>query len=289
MYDASTIFQNRLPRRPYCSDDLSQGLIIRPTATALRHRHIQPNAPLEVAWLIFDLDYAGAALGWEKSNLPPPTVTAINPENGHAHLFYGLTTPIVTSDTARAAPIRFAAAVQAAYIARLCADPGYVGLIAKNPLHAAWLTQWVNHFYDLAELAEYVDLPKRLPRRTGVGLGRNCALFDNLRSWAYAWIREYKRNGASLEQWQSALVGQAELLNDFATPLAFAEVKATAQSIAKWTWANFSDAAFAALQSARGKRGGRPATTTRHGEPWADLGISRATYYRRLKRGLPGL
>jgi len=64
------------------------------------------------------------------------------------------------------------------------------------------------------------------------------------------------------------------------------EVKAIAKSIARWTWRNFSDAAFSAVQSARGKLGGRPATTTLNGAPWEAQGISRATYYRRQKSGL---
>ena len=284
--DTSAIFQARLPRRPYCSNDLSHGLIIRPAATALQHRHLQPNAPLEAAWLVFDLDYPGAAFAWEKANLPPPTLTVSNPKNGHAHLFYGLTTPVSTSDAARDAPIRYAAAVEAAFLAKLCADTGYAGLIAKNPFHDAWRALWVQHLYDLGELAEYVDLSKRRRRSEAIGLRRNCMLFDELRAWAYQWVREYKRNAANAEQWHRAVLGQAEKLNCFPVPLSFNEVKAVAKSIGKWTWRNFSDAAFSAIQSERGKRGGRPATTTEHGEPWAEQDISRATYYRRLKSGL---
>lgn len=284
--DTSLVFQARLPRRPYCSDDLNYGLVIRPATTALQHRHIQPNAPLELAWLVFDLDYQGAAFAWESANLPPPTLTVINPENAHAHLFYGLRTPVVMSNAAREEPIRYATALQAAFLVRLKADPGYAGLIAKNPFHPSWLPMWIQHLYELKELAEYVDLPKKLPPQKPLGLGRNCILFDELRVWAYQWTRQYKRNGASVEQWGRAVLGQAEKLNVFSIPLSFEEVKAIAKSVAKWTWRHFDDAAFSAIQSARGKLGGRPATTTLDGEPWAQLGISRATYYRRLKSGL---
>jgi hypothetical protein len=284
--DTSAIYQARLPRRPYCSDDLSRGLVIRHTATALRYRHIQPNAPLETAWLVFDVDYVGAAFAWEKVNLPPPTLTVSNPKNGHAHLFYGLNTPVGMSDAARDAPIRYAAAVQAAFLAKLCADPGYAGHIAKNPFHNAWSALWVQHLYDLGELAEYVELPKRHVQREVLGLGRNCTLFDELRAWAYQGVREYKRNGATADQWHRAVLGQAEKLNAFPVPLSFSEVKAVAKSIAKWTWRNFSDAAFSAIQSARGKRGGRPKTRTQDGAPWEAKGFSRSTYYRQLKSGL---
>ena len=284
--DTSEVFVSRLPRRPYCSNNLSNGLIVRPAETALMHRHIQPNPPLEVAWLIFDLDYRGGAFAWERVNLPPPTVTVSNPANAHAHLLYGLTTPVALSDAARDAPLRFAAALQAAFLAKLIADPGYAGLITKNPFHGAWRALWVQRLYDLGELAEYVNLPRRIPKRECVGLGRNCALFDEVRAWAYQWVRMYKRNDANPRQWHDAVAGQATRLNVFNVPLSYGEVNAIARSVARWTWRRFDDRHFSAIQSARGKRGGRPTTTTRNGEPWATLGVSRATYYRRRTSGL---
>lgn len=284
--DTSEIFLNRLPRRPYCSNDPHQGLLIRPAKTAVHHRHIQPNAPLEVAWLVFDIDYAWAAFAWERANLPPPTITVVNPENGHAHLYYGLQTPVGLSNAARDAPIRYAASVQAGFLARLGADSGYAGLIAKNPLHGSWQALWVEHLYELGELAEYVPLLKPIPREGTIGLGRNCTLFDELRTWSYRWVREYKRNGASHAQWGDAVLGHAERMNKFNVPLAFSEVRAIAKSVAKWTWMHFDDSKFSAIQSARGKLGGRPKTTTLDGEPWTARGISRSTYYRHLKSGL---
>lgn len=88
------------------------------------------------------------------------------------------------------------------------------------------------------------------------------------------------------DHWQRAVLGQAEKLNIFTPPLSFSEVKAVSRSVARWTWRQFSDEKFSTIQSARGKRGGRPATRTAEGEPWAAQGISRATYYRRMKSGL---
>jgi hypothetical protein len=267
----SEIFLNRLPRRPFCTNDPHKGVLIRPAKTAVQHRLIQPNAPLEVSWIIFDIDYAGAAFAWEKARLPPPTITVSNPANGHAHLYYGLQTPVGLSDLARRAPVNYAAAIQAAFHARLCADPGYAGRIAKNPFHDAWKSLWVQHLYDLSELAEYVTLAKRLPRRENFGVGRNCTLFDELRPWSYQWVREYKRNGASARQWHDAVLGQASRMNIFDTPLALNEVTAIAKSVAKWTWRHFTDARFSEIQSARGKLGGRPKTTTL----WRTLGCTR--------------
>ncbi|AHX61544.1 replication primase [Aeromonas media WS] len=42
---ATAAFVERLPSRPYCTNDKSAGLLIRPQATALAYRHIQHNPP----------------------------------------------------------------------------------------------------------------------------------------------------------------------------------------------------------------------------------------------------
>lgn len=286
MHLAQTTFLERLPRRPFCSNNHETGLRIRPPKAALQYRHIQPNAPQEAAWLIFDVDYAGAAFAWEKAGLPPPTITASNPENGHAHLFYGLNTPVGLSDNAHVKPILYAAAVKEAFRARLCADLGYTGRTAKNPLHDAWRVLWVQHLYDLGELAEYVTLPKQRLKRESEGLGRNRTLFDEVRFWAYQWVMAYKRNGANSEQWHNAVLDQTSSMNSFSPPLPYSEVRSISKSVARSTWKYFSVAEFSALQSARGKLGGRPRTTTLNGEPWVAHGISRTTYYRKLQNGL---
>ncbi|EQD70364.1 replication protein, partial [mine drainage metagenome] len=63
----------QLPRRPYCSDDLTYGLQIRPRETAVKKRLIQINPPGICRFLIFDIDRIGAALAWEDASLPEPT------------------------------------------------------------------------------------------------------------------------------------------------------------------------------------------------------------------------
>lgn len=283
----SEILKERLPRRPYCFDERGTSAFIRPTNQALQRRYIQLNAPLEKSWLIFDLDYADSAFAWEDANLPQPTVIVSNPENAHSHLFYGLKTPVCTSAEARIKPLRYAAAVEATYRVSLRADPGYAGFIAKNPFHRDWRTDWGSRLYDLSELAEYVDRLISPPMRIEMaGLGRNCTLFEELRIWAYRSVLEYKRAGANFDLWNSGVLDQAQNQNSFLQPLLFSEVKAVAKSVARWVWRSFSPATFSARQSARGKRGGRPCTTTLFGEPWVQQGISRATFYRRRKSGL---
>jgi hypothetical protein len=278
-------FINQLPHRPYCADDFQYGLKVRPLDMAAEHRHIQPNTRHAMSWLIFDIDRRGAAWAWEHANLPPPTITVINPKNGHAHLFYGLNTPVVTSPAGRTAPIRYAAAIQSAFALALGADLAYSGLMAKNPLHDDWRTIWVPVLYDLGELAEYIDLPKNTPPRATSGLGRNLALFDAVRQWAYKWVLDFQAKQVDSLAWRDAVVRQAEQMNTFPTPLPYSEVRAIGRSVARWTWQHFDEHTFRVIQTARGKLGGRPKTTTANGEPWQEQGISKATYYRRKKTG----
>jgi hypothetical protein len=192
--------------------------------------------------------------------------------------------------------MRYLCAVESLMRERLQADPGFSGLITKNPIHPAWQTlRGPRMFYDLAELAEWLPgLEKHIPKRgrvDSVGLGRNVTLFDALRKWAYESLRNYKRVGGldGWNEWNSAcrthaLDVNAELFG--VRLLDGREVWHIAKSVAKWTWQHFdleaSDARFKALQSHRGTMGGgRPRTTTAEGAPWEAEGISRATWYRR--------
>lgn len=83
-------FVERLPRRPYCTDDPAQGLLIRPQATALAYRHIQHNPPPHVACLVFDVDSSDGYEAWKDAGLPAPNWITFNPKNSHAHYGYYL-------------------------------------------------------------------------------------------------------------------------------------------------------------------------------------------------------
>jgi hypothetical protein len=49
-------------------------------------------------------------------------------------------------------------------------------------------------------------------------------------------------------------------VTEFADPLPFVEVRATAYSIGTWIWRNFDEATFRARQAARGSKGGKVMT-----------------------------
>lgn len=285
----------RWPRKPYCSEDKT-ARHIRSLSSAIKRPYIQANPPHLRVWSIYDVDRAGGALAWEDANLPPPAWAATNQENGHAHLVWGLSAPVlVDSPDMRQGPLRYLCAVESAFRERLQSDSGYSGLITKNPAHPLWRVLRGPHIhYELGELAEWVELPKHLPKRKPeeIGVGRNVTVFDWLRQYAYRHIRAYKTDVRNFVLWQSHLNGKAlERNGDLQTPMDGREVWHIAKSVSKWTWRQFdlaaSDARFSRRQAARGLKGGlkgeggRPKTTTAQGEPWALEGISRATWYRR--------
>lgn len=254
------LFAARLPHRPYCTDQLGQGLSIRGKQAALQRRYIQANPPATVGYLVFDVDREGAAFAWEQRNLPPPSWAAVNPDNGHAHLAYAIESPVVRTDAAHVAPMRFLAAVQDAMTVQLDADPGYAMFVTKNPLNPSWrVLTHPGAVYSLGHLGDYVDLTlaKKKPRVLVSGLGRNCDLFDSLRKRAYRKVIEF-REGGCYETWWRYILDAARKLNTYAQPLPDSEVRATAKSVAKWTWRHFGQGAaverFRDRQKARQRR-----------------------------------
>jgi hypothetical protein len=243
-------------------------LIIRRRDHATQYRYIQPNLPGLACWLVFDVDRPYAVFAWEDANLPPPNLMVMNEANGHAHLLYALAVPVRTSPSGRSHPLRYAAAIEAAYVAHLGADPGYSQLITKNPLRGdCWrVSSFRLALYSLGELADWIDLRQPVPEPTEAtqGLGRNCALFDQLRLWAYRHILDYRTMG-SYAGWSTDVLAKAESLNCFRVPLPFSEVKATAKSVSRYCWQRFTPEALRdlitrthmpELQAVRGRKGG---------------------------------
>lgn len=252
----------RWPRKPYCSDDKT-ARNIRSLRSALKRPYIQANPPHMRVWSIYDVDRPGAALAWEDANLPPPAWSAVDRQTARGHLVWGLKVPVlVDSPDMRQGPLRYLCAVEAAFRAKLDADSGYAGLMTKNPAHDLWrVLRGPRMDYELGELAEWVDLPKHLPKRKPeeIGLGRNVTVFEWLRQHAYRHIRHYKGDVRNFVLWQSHLNNRAlERNGDFATPLQGNEVWHIAKSVSKWTWRQFdleaSDKRFSELQAHRSRQ-----------------------------------
>ena len=278
-------FVERLPRRPYCTDDPAQGLLIRSQATALAYRHIQHNPPPHVSSLVFDIDHPEGYAAWREAGLPTPHWISINQSEtldeqgnshrGRAHIGYLLATPVARTNAARQKPLRYLAAIEHVMAHRLGADMRFSGLITKNPVHSDWWTIWHNvEPYSLDYLAEFcpdaeLAAYNRRSRKEVGGLGRNVTLFDNVREWAYSAVRAYWRPNGYVA-WANAVRAACDSSNAFGLeqggPLPVSEIKATAKSIARWVWRNLTPASFAdyvdrthtpAIQARRGAKGGR--------------------------------
>jgi len=286
-------FPGLIPAKPYCADELSDGLQIRSKILALKKRHIQLNGPSAFTWMAHDIDVKGAYFAHEDGNLPPPNVIMCNPKNGRAHSAYLMTVPVARHSMARPDPLRYFAAIERGVARRLEADRYYSGLIAKNPLHPDWRTEWRrDQPYTLAELEGWLferDMRPDPTIETTLGAGRNVTVFDELRTIAYREVLKFKRDGAGFEAWLARCQHDATRLNlQFPRALKLSEVRAIAKSVAKWTWRHFSPEKFGARQSIRGKISGakRRIGSIEEAEPWKALGCSRRTYFNRKKAGV---
>jgi len=274
---ALQLFRDHIPAKPYCTDDLSAGLRIRPLQAAIGKAYIQHNGPGMVWTMAFDVDRPIVDPNtwspvWETANLPPPNVAVQTPESGRGHLFYYLAAGVCTTSAARLKPMEYLAAIERAYTVSFGADRGYAKLVTKNPFSDRWQV-WEIHSnpYTLDELAAWVDLThsSQIKTEEAYGTGRNVTLFHETRFWAYSAIRNYwAPNG--LPRWQEAVLGRLEALNaQFPAPLPFSEVRAIAKSISRWTWQRTTPQGLQELierthtpeqQRARGRKGGMAAT-----------------------------
>lgn len=243
---------------PLCSDVLSDGSYHEPREKALRRRYIQTNSTNLIRWLWFDVDREDAWFQPERSRLPLPTMTVINPKTGHAHIGYELEAPVSISSNSHSEPIEFMLAVQRGFTNRLKADVGYSHTLAQNGTHSAFATDWQGATpYTLPRLNDYLDAKDKRCRakESQAGLGRNCTLFEQLRQIAYRHVLKFKKSGATEDDFRKFLEGAGLVANhSFEKPLMAAEVRGIAKSVSKWTWARFTLEKFSAIQGARAKR-----------------------------------
>ena len=168
-----------------------------------------------------------------------------------------------------------------------------------RPSDQVWPSDESNPFpSDLIELVQPApslihaveDHGQASARLEGVYPGaRNESLFLAVRLWAYK-----QRRGSDLESWcQWVEYFTLESNLRLPVPLPEREASATAYSVATWIWSELDETSPAKgkrtldhssiAQAWRGTWSGesrRPGSLTER-QPWADLGISRATWYRR--------
>lgn len=226
---------DRMPNRPYFSDNLDHGLRIRSRSEALGHREVQINPPWHRQCLVLDLDHGDAL----DARLPTPNLIVINPANGHRHGFVIWETPIIVGPNASRKAQEYYQDVAVAVGQCWNADINYVGTTAHNPLHKHWQTQILHpepyQLRDFKEALQIVrDMPANHPRYKGMQwadayavLGRNCSTWEVCRWPSYA-----MGPSASVE----AVLQLVEAYNAMhnTPPLGFRECLAIAKSISKY-------------------------------------------------------
>lgn len=278
MNDLAQLVKARLPRKPYCTDDLENGLQIRSAERAIERRHIQIDPPWEKSWIVMDMDKPNSSMAWEEANLPFPTWTSVNPENGHAHLVWGIENPVLCGDHDRSHPMRYLNVIKSAMADKLGADMSYSGLITKNPLHDYWQTRWAPPemgLYSLNYLSEWLDLSKRRPvnREDRVCEGRNDETFESIRYLAYANIK-FWRGGKNdkYKEWEKWIRNETikYTCNNHKPPMSPKECDHISRSIAKFTWRNYNDHGrykrFVKEQAYRGRKSGESRRQAREAE-----------------------
>ena len=315
--NALECYKERLPEKPYYTNDFLSGKKIARRELALKFKHIQPNTKTHLYFLIFDVDRQTAVIDWYDLGLPPPHLVVKNPENGHAHLTYILNTSVKNDVFQENKPFKFYTDVRLGLAIRLAADLHYNSILTKNPFHPDWeVFSFQSEPYDLNYLSEFIDRPavKRHKESfnksdgddSGV-IGRNSSTFETLRKWAY--------KNFQTENFDQRLESYATELNrELPTSLSTRELQGVVKSIKTFIKRNFSKEKMAFMKSIRashsGLKGGRrpkkyeqkpwivegiPASTYYYRkknsinkpkfQPWVELGLSRRTYYRRKAQG----
>jgi len=262
---------NWLPRAPLAGPGKTGPHYRTSRARALTLPYVEANPLAMQSLIITDHDHGSADEIAGLLGLPVPTYVAMNPHTRDGHIVYALAAPVCLTDAAHRAPVNLLARVESGLCTVLGGDVAYGGRITKNPTHHDHLPLWGNHaaVYGLRDLAAALDelgaLPKCTEQRTltNSAIGRNVALFDITRKWAYRRRGDY----TDPTEWEEVAYAYAYayahdrnlavIAPTFSRgPLDTAEVTHLARSIARWTWRKITRT-FEQEQAKRGHNGGK--------------------------------
>lgn len=234
-------FNYNLPLKPYCTNDFNKyGIHYTEKEQAVRHRYIQPCFGIE-AYVRLDVDHDNTY--WYDHDLPQPTIRTINRENGHSHWLYELKEPVYTWSRANPKIANWFKQINKGFTIQADADPGYNGLLTKNPLIDHWIVATWDNRYTLGELNECIRadtqeqliVKRKQADKAESAPGRNCHLFDHGRFFAYPIAREHKLVGTLYTEILDVI--NQENTEEFPNnPLPSRECEQIAHSIAQWTW-----------------------------------------------------
>ena len=230
-------FRQQLPPRIMASNRFESGAHPLPTEIAITKREIAPDPAGWITALRIDVDHADASTRWMDADLPQPSLVIVNPANGHAHYIWMLRSWI---DHAKPKSLRWFTAIRHAYTAALGGDHAYAGRFMHNPFHADFTAIEGPIDYDLASLAECVDLDVPVVRVQSDKPGRNCAAFDAVRAVAYRLVNDYRATNSRTAFEAEILRAATHANGRFDVPLPASEVRTIARSISRWTWTHYT-------------------------------------------------
>lgn len=244
------------PTFPFATDDFKNGMRRMKRENAMTKRFIE-TTPKKLRNLItLDIDLPESewhlkSLIHDDGLIPEPSFITINPASEHAQVGY-----FVNGSIQSPKAVDFFNDISTGLQIIASGDACYGGRTMRNPLHDYQRTLWgTDKLYSLKELNEYAvkaktfDVP--VDNDTIVGSGRNEAMFEALRKWAYRERLKY----TTYEAWAIAAQERGNELNfSLENPLSHSEVRAIVSSTVKWVWKNFNKETFSKIQKARSNK-----------------------------------
>lgn len=269
-----------LPYEPLAAAGKSKSYRRHSREQALGLPYIECNPKVAQSLIVVDHDYHEADVVAERLPLPP-TYVALNPFTRCGHIAYALRSAVTLTDKAAPRPKAFLQIVELSLTSLLDGDSNYVGRITKNPLHNDHLTLWAPApaVYELGDLADALQSVGALAENLAVARarlrvdvseawGRNDALFQLLRKWAYPHRGDYRKFGDWCDKVLEIglYLNETEIAEKFDRgPLRYGEVVQVARSVAGWSWSRFPRP-LSEVQAERGQSGGRVTAKRRKAE-----------------------
>ena len=240
--------------------------------------------------------------GWSLTHAPRPPHAAL----GAFTVCMPWKLPVARHNAAHTVPLSYLAHVADRLAHHLGADPGYTGLITRNPINPGpeCFTHWGRMFpYTIGELDKL--LPKgKPPSRRFTGIGRNCDLFKSMVSEVFRprWASILGAQGWS-EAWLDHVRGQNVAMFESEGLLPDSECRSIAKSCHRYWTLQYDPERFSNIQRSRmGKRWhrdyaydfDRQAADVRELKDWglkqvtigAVVGLSQARVSQMLSQGL---
>ena len=223
-----------------------------------------------VTGMILDVDVAHptgtAARDFVRDRgLPEPSWIVWSRRTGHCHSVWALLAPVHRYPTARRAPLDLLARVERYYAATLTADPGYTGVLTRNPEPLNDLeptdTLWgpVGGYY-LKQLSAVIPQGWRMPLRKlplDPPLTRGVKLFRGVLVWA----------GSQANAHRPVEPMVREMAAQCGAGVAETDIRAIAGKIegyrAVWAADGWHRPDWLAAQASRGRKGGRASGASR--------------------------